>query len=150
MAALQPSFSPDLSLFHSFCLFFTVVCSKKNRRPFQILLAHPFIIVACLPSHFHLVHLIYQNSSNHFIHESPTHSFRHSFPSRSFYISLSCHSHSPYLVLLILHRISTSLTLSFFKQSHLWKLGVSLDKKFNPKYLLYYLKPNSDSITTPC
>ena len=38
------------------------------------------------------------------------------------------HSHSTYLVLLMLHRISILLYLSFFKQPRLWKLGVSLDE----------------------
>ena len=37
------------------------------------------------------------------------------------------HSHSPYLVLLILHRISSSLSLSCSNQSRLWKLGVPID-----------------------
>ena len=40
------------------------------------------------------------------------------------------HSHLPYLVLLILHRIHcipNSLYLLLFNQSRLWKLGVSLD-----------------------
>ena len=38
------------------------------------------------------------------------------------------HSHSLYLVFLILHRISTSLPLSFLSQSPLYKVGVSLNK----------------------
>ena len=52
------------------------------------------------------------------------------------------HSHLSSLVMLLLHRISTSLSLSFFNQSRLWKLGVS-------KYILYHLKLNPDGITTP-
>ena len=51
--------------------------------------------------HFHLIH---------FTNNSPS------------------HSHSPYLVLFILHRILTSLCLSFFNQSRLWKLAVFSDK----------------------
>ena len=60
------------------------------------------------------------------------------------------HSHSPYLVLLILHRVSASLTPSFFNQSYSWKLGVSLDKILiqNIYYIILNLK--SDGITTPC
>ena len=38
------------------------------------------------------------------------------------------YSHLPYLVILILHSVSISLPFSFFIQSCLWKLGVSLDK----------------------
>ena len=60
------------------------------------------------------------------------------------------HSHSRYLVLLILHRISTSLSLSFFNQSRLWKLGVSLDKTLIQKIYYIILKLDSDAITTPC
>ena len=55
------------------------------------------------------------------------------------------HSHSPFLVLLILHRISPSLSLSFFNQSRLWKLGVSLDKiLFRNIYCIIFIR-----ITTP-
>ena len=60
------------------------------------------------------------------------------------------HSHSPYLVLLILHRISTSLSLSFLNQSHLWKLGVSLDKILFRNVYCIILKLNSDGITALC
>ena len=35
------------------------------------------------------------------------------------------HSHSPYLVILILHRILALLSLSFFNQSRLWKVFIS-------------------------
>ena len=38
------------------------------------------------------------------------------------------HLHLLYLVILILYRISTSLSLSFFSQSRPWKSGISLDK----------------------
>ena len=43
------------------------------------------------------------------------------------------HSHSQYLVSLTMHRIHripNSLYLLLFSQSRLWKLGVSIDKKF--------------------
>ena len=45
----------------------------------------PNISVTYLPSHFHLIHFIYQSSSIHFMYQSPTHSFCNSFPSHSFY-----------------------------------------------------------------
>ena len=35
--------------------------------------------VTYLPSHFHLIHFIYQSSSIHFMYQSPTHYFHHSF-----------------------------------------------------------------------
>ena len=60
------------------------------------------------------------------------------------------HSPSPYLVLLILHHISTSLSLSFFNQSCLWKLGVSLDKISIQNIYCIILKLNFNEITTPC
>ena len=66
--------------------------------------------VTYLPSHFRLIHFIYQSSSINLctkvqlIHFHLTHFTDHS-PS---------HSHSPYLVLLMLHHISTLLCLSFF------------------------------------
>ena len=59
------------------------------------------------------------------------------------------HSHSPYLVLLILHRISTSVPLSFLNQSRLWKLGVSLDKILIRNIYCIILQLNSHGITTP-
>ena len=37
------------------------------------------------------------------------------------------HSHSPYLITLMLHHISTLSSLLFFNQSRLWKLWVSFD-----------------------
>ena len=70
--------------------------------------------------HFHLIH---------FLDHSPS------------------HSNSPYLVL---HRISTSLSLSFFNQYCLWKLGVSLDKILFRNIYCIILKQNSNGITTPC
>ena len=47
--------------------------------------SHGFYI--SLPSHFHLIHFIYQSSSTPFLYQNPTHSFCHSFPSHSFYRS---------------------------------------------------------------
>ena len=43
--------------------------------------------VTYCPSHFHLIHFIYQSSFIHFMYQSPAHPFRHSFPSHSFYTS---------------------------------------------------------------
>ena len=76
--------------------------------------------VTYLPSHFHLIHFIYQSSSIQLCTKVQLIHFTNHSPS---------HSHSPYLVLLILHHISTFLCLSFFfNQSRLWKPGVSLDE----------------------
>ena len=63
------------------------------------------------------------------------------------------HLHSQDLVSLTMHRIyriPNSLYLSLFSQSRLWKLGVSIDKNFKLKYILYHLRLNSDDITTFC
>ena len=59
------------------------------------------------------------------------------------------HSHSPYLVILTQYHISTSLSLSFFIQSVLWKLGVSLDKVliWNAYCIIWNW---TDGITSPC
>ena len=57
-----------------------------------------------------LIHFVINFQFIHFIEHSP------SYP------------HLPYLFILIRHRISTSLSFSFFKQSRLLKLGVFLDK----------------------
>ena len=59
-------------------------------------------LVTYLPSHFHFIHFIHFVIHFHVIH------FADHSPS---------HSYSPHLVLLILHHISTSLYLSFFKTS---------------------------------
>ena len=69
----------------------------------------------------------------------------------SFILQIIVHRiHIHHVVLLILHRISTSLSLSFFRQSRLWKLGVSLDKILIRNIYCIILKLNSDGITTPC
>ena len=96
---------------------------KKNVKLFLIFHILKERDVTYLPSHFHLIH---------FTDHSPS------------------HSHSAYVVLLILHRISTSFSLSFFSQSCLWKLGVSLDKILIRNIYCIMLKLNSDGITTPC
>ena len=57
-----------------------------------------------------LIHFVINFHFIHFIEHSP------SYP------------HLPFLFILIRHRISTSLSFSFFKQSSLLKLGVFLDK----------------------
>ena len=59
------------------------------------------------------------------------------------------HSHSPYLVILTQYHISTSWSLSFFIQSILWKLGVSLDKVliWNAYCIIWNW---TDGITSPC
>ena len=101
---------------------------KKDVKLFLIFYILKERGVTYLPSHFHLIHFIYQSSSTHFMYQSPTHSFCHSFASHLFYDHRLSHSHSVYLVLLILHCISTTLSLSFFNQSCLWKLGVPLDE----------------------
>ena len=74
--------------------------------------------VTNFPSHFHLIYFIYKNLSHSLRHSRLIHFIDHS-PS---------HSHLLYLIILILHSYSTSLALSLFNQSCLWKLGVSLDK----------------------
>ena len=58
------------------------------------------------------------------------------------------HSYLPYLVILKLH-YSTSFSLSFFNQSRVWKLGVSLDKVLIWN-TLHHLKLNADGVTTRC
>ena len=68
--------------------------------------------VTYLPSHFHHIHFIYQSSSIHFMYQLihfiiPFHIIHLTDHGPS-------HSHSPYLILLIPHLISTTLRLSFF------------------------------------
>ena len=92
-------------------------------------------------------HLIYQSSSIYFMYHSTT----HSFPSDSFYRSWSFHSHHIHHIWYCSYCIAFQPhCLSFFNQSHLWKLGVSLDKILLWNIHCIILKLNSDGITTPC
>ena len=122
---------------------------KKNTYLFLIFHLLQQRDVTYLSSHFYLNHLMYQSSSVHFLYQSPTHSFRYSFPSYSFTDHSPSHSHSPYLVLLILHRISASLSLLFFNQSSHWKLGVSLDKILIRNIYLQDLRERGSSVAPP-
>ena len=85
------------------------------------------LFISC--TKFQLIHFIIHFHLIHFTDHSPP------------------NSHSSYLVLLILHPISTSLCVSFSRQSCLWKLGVSLDKILIQN--IYCIKI-FDGITTPC
>ena len=67
-----------------------------------------FILLSSVSPHF-IDHVSFSFPSVH----SPSHSFHLPSPSRS------C---LPYLVVFILHGHSTSLSVSLFSQSHLWKL----------------------------
>ena len=60
------------------------------------------------------------------------------------------HSHSAYLLLLIVHLISASLSLSFFKPIPSLGTRSVFRYDFNPKYILYHLKLNYDGIVVPC
>ena len=104
-------------------------------------------IVTYLPTHFHLIHSIYQSPPHscilstkvhliHFIDHSPlqknlriwSHLLNILNGKLQFLSSGPSQSHLPYLVILILHCYSTTLSPLLFNQSRLWKLGVSLDK----------------------
>ena len=95
--------------------FLVKIYSQKNNVTYTHYTSLIEAIVTYLSSHFHLIHFTSQSSS-------------HSFPSIHLTYQIPSHSHLPYLVILIPHRISTSSSLSFFNLSRLWKLGVSLDK----------------------
>ena len=75
------------------------------------------VCVTYLSCPFHIIHFLYQTSSTHFMYKVQLIHFVIHFHLFHFTDHSPSHSHSPYLVLLIL-----------FNQSRLWKLGVSLDK----------------------
>ena len=100
--------SPHSELFWSVCISPYSVRMRENPGKMRTRITpntNSFYTVQIIHFviHFHLIHFI-----------------DHGLP----------HSHSTYLVILILHRILALLSLSFFNQSRLWKLWVSLDKVF--------------------
>ena len=84
-------------------------------------------LLTYLPSHFHLIHFVYQSSS---IHAPKSNSFISSFISTSFILQIIVH-------LIHVHHIwfcsyciifQPHCVFHFLNQSRVWKLGVSLYK----------------------
>ena len=99
--------------FCSLCEGKTSFCTRPLGTSFPLTVLHICLVTFIsfiLYNKVHLIRFAIHFHLNDFIDHSPS------------------RSHLPYLVILILHCISTSLSLWFFNQSRLWKLGVSLDK----------------------